>query len=398
MSFIQTAKQAQPGDDLGTAATRGDNPRVRMACRLPRWTQPFLTWLTAMPAPGEAAVERKASAYVAGALVWIAAGSVASALPFLLAEPSLAAWALLPFGMIATCSGLGLLQVVVFHHCSHGTVFSTRGRNRTVGRLVSAILLFKRFDDYQREHMLHHSPNKLLTHEDEFADFVLELCGLEPGVPKRVLWRRVALNLVSPAFHARFLSKRVQCALLTGDRAHDAVGWAFWGAAFAAALATGTLTALFFAWVLPVTVLLQAATVFRILCEHRFPEPALIEARGKLFVCEATAGVFAGSAPPVESAKTPAGLLRWTAWWLEMLTVHLFVRVFVLVGDAPCHDFHHRRPATRRWTDYIHARQQDAEAGSPGFPTGYSEYWGLFQALDGNLATLAATPPAALHR
>ncbi len=369
-----------------------------MARRLPACVQPFLTWLTAMPAPGEAPVEREASAFVAGALAWIAAGSAASAAPFLFADLPWLAWLLVPAGMVATCSGLGLLQVVVFHHCSHNTVFRTRERNRAVGRLVSALLLFKRFDDYQREHMLHHSPNKLLTHEDEFADFVLGLCRLEPGASKRVLWRRLARNLVSPAFHARFLAKRVRCSLFTGDRSHDAVGRAFWGLSFAAALATGTVPALLCAWVLPATVLLQVATVFRILCEHRFPEPSLIGARGKEFVCEATIGVFPGKAPPEASAKTAAGALRWAAWWLEMLTVQLFVRIFVLVGDAPCHDFHHRRPSTRRWTDYVHARQLDAEAGSPGFPAGYSEAWGLLNAVDGNLATLAATPRAALGR
>ena len=72
-----------------------------------------------------------------------------------------------------------------------------------------------------------------------------------------------------------------------------------------------------------------------------------------------------------------------------MLTVHLFARVFVLVGDAPCHDFHHRRPASRRWTDYIHARQKDADNGCPTYPLGYIETWGLFEAIDENLASLS---------
>ncbi|MFC7538364.1 hypothetical protein ACFQU2_01425 [Siccirubricoccus deserti] len=83
---------------------------------------------------------------------------------------------------------------------------------------------------------------------------------------------------------------------------------------------------------------------------------------------------------------------------MDLLTVQLFVRLFVLVGDAPCHDFHHRKPATRRWADYIHARQADLDAGSPGFPTGYFETWGLFRAIDQNLETLAATTPEAIGR
>jgi len=288
-------------------------------CRKP--CSPFLTWLTARPAPGEVVPERGAVAFVAGALAWTVGGCALALLPFLLPAAPLAVWLLLPLGWLAASCGLGLFQVVVFHHCSHGTVFATRERNRTVGRLISALLLFKRFDDYQREHMLHHSPRKLLTEEDEFADFVLGMRGLEAGLPEAVLWRRVLLNCVSPRFHLRFA-----------------------------------------------------------------------------LVCHATTGVFPGRTPPAERATTAAGLLRWTSWWAEMLTVHLVVRLFVLVGDAPCHDFHRRRPATRRWTSYIHARQQDVEAGSPGFPAGYFETWGLFRAVDQSLATLAATPPEAIGR
>jgi fatty acid desaturase len=127
------------------------DPRTRMVARLPGWIQPFLTWLTAKPAPGETPAGRRAESFVFGALGWILAGCALSLCPFLWPEATLAIWLLLPIGLTATCCGLGLFQVVVFHHCSHGTVFSTRERNRQVGRLISALLLFKRFDDYQRE-------------------------------------------------------------------------------------------------------------------------------------------------------------------------------------------------------------------------------------------------------
>jgi fatty acid desaturase len=361
-----------------------------MSLQLPRFLQPFLTWLTARPAPGEAMPDRTPHHFVAAALLWTLGGAMLSCLALRL--PLWGTLGLFPVGLLLTSSGLGLFQVVVFHHCAHGTVFRSRERNRLAGRLISALLLFKQFDAYQREHMLHHSPRKLLTDEDEFADFVFAMCRLRPALPKRELWQRVLCNLISPAFHARFLWRRLRASLGSPDRAHNAIGIAAWATGFATATLSGHLLAFALAWVLPVTVLLQVATVFRILCEHRFPAPALIAARGKEFVCRATAGVFPGRMPPLQSAGSLAGLLRWSAWWLEMLTLHLLVRLFVLVGDAPCHDFHHRRPATRRWTSYIHARQSDADAGCPGFPLNYQETWGLFRAIDENLATLAATP------
>jgi fatty acid desaturase len=323
--------------------------------------QPFLTWLTARPAPGEEPAPRSPMSFVVGAIAWLVLGVALTVLPFLLAAPPAAAWLLVPVGLTFTCCGLGLFQVVIFHHCSHGTVFPTREANRRAGRIISAFFLFKRFDDYQREHMLHHSAKKLLTEEDEFADFVLGLLGLEAGLSKKELWRRLLVRLVSPVFHWTFLSRRVQKSMFTGDAGHDWMARAFWGAMIVGTLATGTFWLFLLAWVLPVTILLQVAT-------------------------------------PLERATTPAGLVAWAGWWAEMLTVHLFVRLFVMVGDAPCHDFHHRKPASKKWTTYIHARQGDLDAGSPGYPAGYFECWGLFAAVDRNLASLAATTPAIIGR
>ncbi len=370
------------------------DPRAAMAARLPTLLQPFLTWLTARPRTGEPIVERSPIFFVVVALAQTILGVVLSGAALHL--PLLPATAAMAIGLLLASAGLGLFQVVVFHHCSHGTVFKSRERNILIGRLISAILLFKHFDVYKAEHMLHHNHKKLLTEEDEFADFVFGMCGLQAALPKRELWRRVLVNLVSPAFHGRFLWRRVRAAWGSHDRAHNAAGIAAWGASAGLAVATGHLPLLLVAWVLPVTVLLQIATVFRILCEHRFPEPEMILARGKDFASHATAGVFPGSAPPAVRLDGIDGALQWLGWWADMLTVQLFVRLFVLVGDAPCHDYHHRRPASRRWTSYIQARQLDVDAGAPGFRAHYQETWGLFRAVDENLASLSRTPPGVI--
>ncbi len=362
------------------------NPRLLMHERLPRLLQPFLTWLTAQPAPGEFFMEHTPQSFVLVALLQTSLGAA------LTVEALQGCFFLVPFGMLLTTAGLGLLQVVVFHHCSHGTVFQSRDTNVWVGRLVSAVLLFKHFDRYKQGHMLHHSNNKLLTEEDEFADFVFNTCRLEAGVKLSVLRRRVLLSLASPLFHARFSIRRIQAAWGSHDRTHNRVGMAVWGVLALVALATGQWLAFLLAWVLPVTVLLQAATVGRILCEHSFPGPEVIATRGRDLSCQATGGVFPGKMPPASSATTVRGALAWLGWWANMLTVQLFVRIIVLVGDAPCHDYHHRKPASRRWTSYIHARHHDKETGSTVFKTGYSETWGLFRAVDATLASLSRLP------
>jgi hypothetical protein len=172
---------------------------------------------------------------------------------------------------------------------------------------------------------------------------------------------------------------------------HNLLGFAFWALLLVGSAAAHVFLVVGVAWVLPVTVLLQIATVFRILCEHRVPAIEIIQAGGPALVGHGTAAVFAGARLPAKGLAVERAAAAWTLWWLNMLTVQVFVRIFVLVGDAPCHDFHHRRPA-RRWTNYIHARQFDQDSGCLDYPANYFETWGLFRAIDENFKALAAAP------
>ena len=259
-------KAPAPGSvNIGVAIR--EDPRAVMAARLPRMVQPLLTWLTARPAPGEqAAAGRGAIAYVWGALALVGGGVLLSAAAaFLLlhgrsidgggpesqAESFAGGLALLPVlaaGLLLTTSGLGLFQVVVFHHCGHGTVFKTPTRNRDVGRLVSALLLFKHFDHYQKEHMLHHSANKLFTDDDEFTDFVVGICKMAPSMSRKQLWRQLLTSLVSPLFHGRFLYKRLLGSLNSHDRLHNAVGLGFLCVLMAGGALTHSLAIVMIAW------------------------------------------------------------------------------------------------------------------------------------------------------
>ena len=169
------------------------------------------------------------------------------------------------------------------------------------------MLLFKHFDAYQREHMLHHNANKLFTDDDEFTDFVVGICDLTTRLDRLGLWRRLVMLLISPVWHARFLEKRLRGSLRSQERLHNLVGGGFLLALFAVGLLTHTLGLIAVAWLLPLTVLLQVATVFRILCEHRLPPAEVIAARGPNLVCQATAGVFAGAIPPQEHLTKGAG-------------------------------------------------------------------------------------------
>lgn len=376
--------------------TRHD-PRAEISVRLPAVVQPFFTWLTAKPAPGEQAKPRSPLLYVFAAIALTLGGCALTCLAMLNIPKSAAlAYLLIPAGLIATTSGLGLFQVGIFHHCAHNAVFRTPKTNRMAGRLISALLLFKYFDSYKHDHMLHHNPGILFTMEDEFSDFIVNICNFSSGLSRAELWRHLVVMLISPVFHARFMYRRIRGSLRSENRRHNLLGIMFWTLLLAGSVPAHLIFVLAVAWVLPVSVLLQIATVFRILCEHRVPAMEVIEERGRALVCQATAGVLAGGKPPARDLPLPRAIVAWSLWWANMLTVQLFVRVFILVGDAPCHDFHHRRPG-QRWTNYIHARQADMDAGSPGFPFNYTETWGVFRAIDENFVALSRAPATLLR-
>lgn len=370
------------------------DPREEMDRRLPQHLQPFMTWLTAKPSSSDCR-SRTPIYHVVTAFFLLALGTAMSIAVLCVAE-GIACAALLPIALILTTSGMGKLQAVVYHHCAHGTVFRNRALNSHVGRAIGILLLVKHFDAYQREHMLHHNPKKLLTDDDEFAQFVFNLCGLRLGLPKNVIWRHVLLSFLSPFFHLRFLLARISSNLLSRSVGHNIAALTYWSVLLWAVSMTDLWSVFLIAWLLPLVVLFQLATALRVFCEHRFPEAEIIALRDKRFVGHATTGVFAGAAPPAATRDTWSGLWEWTIWWMRMLTLHLFERVFVLVGDAPAHDFHHRHPASRKWANYIYAREEDRQAGCPGYPVNYIESWGLFRTIDENfvLMSRAAMRPA----
>lgn len=363
--------------------------REEMARRLPKAVQPFLTWLTALPARDDGHRKRTPLHYIAAASVWMVAGTALGAAA---AVRGGALLALLPLGMVATTTGMGLLQAVVYHHCAHGTVLATRRANRALGRFISLLLLIKDFDVYQREHIAHHNPKKLLESGDEFADYLSRFIGIVPGTPRHESWRRVLKSFFSPAFHARLLAARLSACLAEGSALARATRIGGWLGVVAASCWLGGLLPVLVAWFVPATILFQIATTLRVLAEHRFPDGEVMAVRDRGFIARTTAGVFPGAPVPRHAARGLAETVTWAVWWLEMLTVHLFARVFVLVGDAPAHDYHHRRPGSRDWPNHIDARSRDRALGSPGYPTTYLGSLGLLQAIDENLASIAMAP------
>ncbi len=364
----------EPRDELFLSSV--NSVRDDMAKALPSWVQPFLTWLTAKPVTGEAAKQTSAVYHVSTATLATVAGVALSVAAVLAGGFWLA---LLPVGWILTASGMGKLQAVVYHHCSHDTVFKNRHLHGYVGDLLSGLLLLKHFPTYRREHLRHHNARHQFSQDDEFQQFIERTARLVPGADRAALRRRVLYSLISPRFHFRFLKGRLESCFPEDVPQRNTVVLLSWTAVIVGMAAAGAMIPFILAWVVPVTVLLNVGTALRIFVEHRIPDQLNLRRRDRWFVTEATAGVFCGCPVPAPAQRSMA---TWSAWWAEMLTLHLLTRVFVLVGDAPAHDYHHRFPASAGWANHIHERQRDVANGCPSYPQNYIEHWGLLSAID----------------
>jgi len=295
--------------------------------------------------------------------------------------------------MAFTTAGLRKLQVVVFHHCSHGTVLADRGSNEVLGELISAFLLIKSFAAYKRDHIRHHSCKDLLSAKDETVQFLVSFASLEPGLTKRQLWRRLLLNFINPLFHLRWLAERIiSCFLCEGGRWRS-VRILYWVTLLSSVTYMELWSGFLLGWIMPLTVLYNVSATLRLAAEHRWPTNSSLRSRAGDFICETTVAVFLGT--PVPRITNWRGLYAILVWVLHMLG-HLLARVLVLVGDTPCHDYHHRRPSSRGWSNAIFARQADLESGCPGYPHNYAEVWGLIRAIDESFARLSKVDGASL--
>ena len=143
--------------------------------------------------PATATASARRCTISAAAFAWLVAGTAISAAAVV---RNAGFFSLLPFGVVATTAGMGLLQAVIYHHCAHGTVLATRRANRALGKFIT-LLLIKDFDAYQREHIGHHNPNKLLESGDEFVDYLSRFIGIIPGMSRRQSWCRVLVSFFS---------------------------------------------------------------------------------------------------------------------------------------------------------------------------------------------------------
>lgn len=339
-----------------------------MAC-LPRFLQPYLTWVTGAPiAGGRPIVRWTARKALLLGIAQTAAGVAVGALALAALSPVTVPVLLL--SLLLTTGGMRRLDVVVVHQTLHRMFATTPARNRVVGELVTTVMWRMPYDKNREEHLIHHAfPCSM---RDQDTRYLLST-GMRPGMTRGEYRRYLAKALVSPRHHGSFLYSRMRANFARRQRPYRLAMSIGYLAATGAFLAlTGLWIHWLVLWFVPVTLLFQDATFLYTQTEHRWWLFSNAEKLSRSERDQLTFGRMCGDpVPEVSDRPRVVRLLAWARWWLRLIFVHSSYRMFVLVGDTVQHDLHHVQPGCD-WPSSPYVRSED----STRRPERYGEVWG----------------------
>lgn len=376
---------------FGAASEPSNEPNIRDSMLgLPGFLQLPLTFLTGKPYSGQRPVRIAPTAHLVGSLLSIFLGLCIGVIA--LDESGWALLCLVPSWAVVL-HGMRNLRMMVFHQCAHRNMWRrSPTREIVMGDLAAGILMVQSFNKYGPSHRQeHHGIHHMTLRDPTVHDFLVGL-KLRPTMTRRAMWLRMLRAIFSPVFHVRFFGSRLHSGLWRGSAMQRSVTigipvvFVLWGSTDLAAL-----LAYLILWFLPLTVLFQISTVLRLCVKHTFPSPDST-GRGRVAMAALTNGVFVGDLFPSKEGSSAKRFAACVAWMFRLLVIHFPSRYLVLTGDAVCHDYHHRHPMSRDWSNYIFARQADHEAGYPGWPP-YREVWGLIPAINRVLDSLRSADP-----
>ncbi len=376
----------EPPEKIATHYT--PDPRETMRT-LPTWMQPFLTWLVGKPYIGQKYSQRTPYYHFLTALVAMLTGCMLTALGFIGSGFFLI---FVPIGWLLTVSGARKFQAMIVHQCAHGNFSHRKSTNYIAGCLISSILLLRDFSNYRADHGPNHHGKAFLTHKDETVKFLFTMCHLAPAMRRRECWRKLLISFISPRFHLRFLATRIiSCFSFESRLQGFAAAW-FYIALAISTIALDILPLVLATWLFPLVVLYQISTTLRLSNEHVWPDAEWDGRINKKYLSKRTFGIFLGDAIPRATLSPIRRQLSWLLWFVRLLFIHIPARLFVMIGDTSCHDYHHRFPNSIKWPNSIFARHEDSLDSSSRWAEPYAEVWGVVAACNLVFDSLARLP------
>lgn len=302
---------------------------------------------------------------------------------------------LLPLTWLMTVSRVRVMQTGLVHHASHGTLSARKAWNNLIAEGISLLAWIQPLEIYARDHTAHHARTATPSDPDlSFIKLVMELLGYKPGMKEAELWRRYWLTLVSPRYHWTYTTARLRANFVEPRPTRRLASWV-WAISLLtiAALADAWLP-LMLAYLMPVFVLTQMSAWTGLLGLHFWVRISVPEQSAKEEIATVTSARFLGEVAPDSSLRGAGKVWAWTCWTFRMLTVHLFMRLAVVPGDLPSHDWHHWHPKTPDWANAPFARR-DALLADAGRLPPYTEVWGVEAAIAETFRRLSELPATA---
>jgi fatty acid desaturase len=364
-----------------------ENDPREMMLRLPAILQPLLTALTGKaPRKGEAWRRWTPAERMWTTLVWFFA---AVALGAWAAHTGGAALLLLPPAWLLVVSNTRIIQTGLVHEASHGMLLTNKIANEIAGEALSLLIWIQTLAQYRQDHGPHHQ--ETAQESDMDLSFLVQVGGLRPGLTMKEYWRHFWLTLFSPRFHGEFLLARLAANFVKAESVRKVASFGFAAVLFGLA-AAGFGRELVLAYLVPVTVLTQMSAWAGVLGLHQWvPVGGNKAAR----VASLTSGRFIGESVPASELKGADAVFAWAGWTARMLFIHLPLRLAIVPGDLPSHDWHHFHPVSREWANAAYARRDEVLSGSARARL-YTEIWGAGAAIEATFARLAALEPDAV--
>ena len=347
---------------------------------LPRFIQPFLTWLTAVPLLSEKPSQHNSLYHLLTSLFTFSAGIGFGHFGLQDGMNLISRIILISLACAFSLSSMRKLQVVIVHHCSHSNFFDRKNHwNERLGSILSFLLFTEPFKAYQIAHIHDHHFSEHMTDKDPTVIFLFERLGLKPGMSVNQSTLKILNSFLSPKFYLGTFKQRILEQKQASLRYQFLLA-SYWAVIFIASFYFENLALLAVSYVIPLFILYPISSALRLVVEHTFPK--FINNRRFDLGSHSylTNAVFCGE-------EYPTSPFDRIIWFIRMAFIHLPSRFLIVVGDTPVHDHHHRHPLYLDWPNYAFARNAEINSQKPSYSS-YREVWGFHQAFKHSLKSL----------
>ena len=311
------------------------DPRQELYLRLPRFTQPLITWLSGIPYLGEQQKIKITSLLVILNGCWF----ISLGLAIFYLSGDLKWFGAIPcyiIGFLFLVGGTRRLDVLIIHQSLHNKVFKRKSANKFIGEALSILLFRTPYAENKREHLGHHSGP--CDENDGDVQFLKD-AGIAFCASKNSLYVQLLKAMLSPKFHFKFIKNRVMSNLaFSNPLIRLFLSWAYISLLFIPTYFWGSeyIIKVTLYWLVPIFIGFQISTFVYTATEHRWwifnnQKQERTKDRDKLNFARVCCNI----------APEKTGYTQWMKWWIVTLLIHVPTRLFIIVGDTLQHDLHH---------------------------------------------------------